>query len=290
LNSDKSQTPIQHVTDTAVWVAYYRDLESRRPDALFQDPYAKHMMGERGETIARFMNKTTHYTAWTLAIRTVVIDRFILEKISEGVDTILNLGAGLDARPYRLDLPSGLKWIEVDFDRMISHKSQILAGEKPRCTLERVSLDLSSREERKELFARINSESKKVLVITEGVIPYLTENQVAELATDLHAQPHFQSWIGEYFSPQIYRYLDNKKRRQTMRHAPFQFFPKEWFPFFARYGWVPAKVEYLAEVSAQLGRKIPGPWWAFIFRFLGEKIRKKAIRSYTGYVIFEKSK
>ena len=43
---------IRNVSDTAIWVAMYRAIESERPDALFNDPYARRLSGERGERIA----------------------------------------------------------------------------------------------------------------------------------------------------------------------------------------------------------------------------------------------
>src|SRR3954462_4287550 len=91
---------LHHVSDTALWVAHYRAEESERPDALFRDPFAKALAGERGRRIAQAMGATAKYTRWTLVIRTVLIDRYIEAAIAGGVDTILNLGAGLDTRPY----------------------------------------------------------------------------------------------------------------------------------------------------------------------------------------------
>src|SRR5947209_5296580 len=110
---------INHVSDTATWVAYYRALESDRPDALFHDPFAKILDGEKGKKISESMKSTSKYTQWTIVIRTVIIDRFIEKMISEGVDTVLNLGAGLDSRPYRMTLPKSLLWIEVDHPHLI---------------------------------------------------------------------------------------------------------------------------------------------------------------------------
>src|SRR5436190_1700661 len=97
---------LQHVSDTALWVAYYRAEESERTDALFHDPYAKRLAGERGRRIAENMGPSARYTRWTLVIRTVLIDRFIAAAVHDGVDTVVNLGAGLDSRPYRLGLPA----------------------------------------------------------------------------------------------------------------------------------------------------------------------------------------
>src|SRR5262249_5100719 len=124
--------------------------------------------------------------AWSVVIRTVIIDDYIRQAIAAGVDTILNLGAGLDTRPYRIDLPNSLRWIEVDFPHMIELKETRLAGEKPSCRLERISLDLTDRALWRKLFADVSARSNKLLVLTEGVIPYLTNQDVADLADDLH--------------------------------------------------------------------------------------------------------
>ena len=95
-----AESPIEHVSDTALWVAACRALESERPDALFRDPLAARLAGERGREIARSMPNQAA-TSWSVVVRTCVIDDFLREAIASGVDTILNLGAGLDTRPYQ---------------------------------------------------------------------------------------------------------------------------------------------------------------------------------------------
>jgi O-methyltransferase involved in polyketide biosynthesis len=59
----------------------------------------------------------------------------IAELFGDGVDTIVNLGAGLDTRPYRLELPYRLKWFEIDFPQMIEYKNGQVADQNPRCQL-----------------------------------------------------------------------------------------------------------------------------------------------------------
>jgi len=96
-------------------VALYRAMESERPDALFRDPYARRLAGERGERIVASMRRG-RAMAWPMIVRTAVLDELILRAIErDGVDTVLNLAAGLDTRPYRLPLPSSLRWVEADF-------------------------------------------------------------------------------------------------------------------------------------------------------------------------------
>src|ERR1700730_17244914 len=133
---------VRGVSDTARWVAYFRALETRRPDALFRDPYAERLAGEHGFQIANTLaDGNKHEWAWVA--RTYLFDQFIARAIRDGSDMVVNLAAGLDARPYRMDLPSSMQWVEVDLPEIISYKEEVLADETSRCRLERISLDLS---------------------------------------------------------------------------------------------------------------------------------------------------
>ena len=167
--SAEAGQPIQHVSDTALWVAHYRTLESRRPDAHFRDPYAARLAGARGPEIVGRLRGGLQ-TAWAMIVRTVVFDELILRAIErDGVDLVINLAAGLDARPYRMPLPAALRWVEVDLPAMIDHKESILADDEPVCRLERVRLDLTDRPGRQALFARLAADASKVLVVAEGL-------------------------------------------------------------------------------------------------------------------------
>lgn len=155
-----------------------------------------------------------------MAIRTRVIDEYIRSSISEGVDTILNLGAGLDTRPYRLDLPESLVWIEADYPHIIEFKENRLSQEKPRCRLERVKVDLANLPERRQLFASLNARARKMLVLTEGVVPYLSLEEAGSLADDLRTLDRARYWIVEYISP-----LNNKYRGRGRMAADLLFLP-----------------------------------------------------------------
>ena len=277
---------IQDVSDTAIWVAIYRATESQRPDALFHDPLAERLIGDRGPVIEKAMKAASKYTRWTVVIRTVMIDDFIQQMIKEGVDTVINLGAGLDTRPYRMDLPASLRWIEVDYKHMIEHKNQVLANEKPRCQLERIPLDLAQRNQRKALFQELGARTQKAVILTEGVLPYLTEAQVAELAEDLLQQKSFRYWIAEYMSPIVYPYLKSAARRARMKNAPFQFFPENWMEFFKKNGWKQFEIRYFPKESFRLGRKQPFPFWAYLVRPFLNARQIEEYQKTTGYVVF----
>jgi methyltransferase (TIGR00027 family) len=195
---------VRDISDTALGVAVYRGRESLRPDALFRDPFAARLAGERGERIAA-SNPAGDKMAWVLVMRTYLYDQFINDQLSHGVDLVLNLAAGLDTRPYRMALPSRLKWVEVDLPGVLDYKAEILRDEKPICSLETVRLDLSDVPARRKLFERLASQGKKILVITEGLLVYFSKAEVGAFAQDLANAPSFQRWIIDLVSPGLLR-------------------------------------------------------------------------------------
>src|SRR5262245_46139995 len=108
-----SEPVVRNVSDTARWVATYRARETERPDALFRDPFARRLADERGERIAAATPNVAG-SDWPFIVRTVLFDRLIADEVARGVDAVVNLAAGLDARPYRMALPASLQWIEID--------------------------------------------------------------------------------------------------------------------------------------------------------------------------------
>src|ERR1700735_1524236 len=175
---------VRSVSDTARWVAYFRARETQRPDALFHDPYAERLAGDLGFQIANTLPEGNSHD-WAWVARTYLFDKFVLDEIRNGADLVVNLAAGLDARPYRMDLLATLHWIEVDFPEIISYKEEILADEKPKCQLERIALDLSRVTQRREFFADLNRRWKKIVVMAEGLLIYFSSDEVGSLAEDI---------------------------------------------------------------------------------------------------------
>jgi methyltransferase (TIGR00027 family) len=245
---------IRNVSDTARWVAVFRAIESERPDAVFKDPFARRLAGERGEQIAAaipFSGK--HLWSWTA--RTWLIDQFILQEVRQGADLVVNLAAGLDARPYRLELPRSLQWVEVDLPELITYKEEVLGSERPVCALERIRLDLADVDSRRELFARLGVRVRKVMLLSEGLLIYLTEAEVASLARDLAAIPSFQRWSTDLTSPRLLRALQKKMGHQLDRgNTPLKFAPEEGPELFVPYGWKPLEVRSLLKTALHLNR------------------------------------
>jgi methyltransferase (TIGR00027 family) len=278
---------IQNVSDTAFMVAGFRALETERRDPLFRDPLAAKLAGDHGRRILAGLPRR-FVGGWSVVVRTVIIDELIKQAIGEGVDTVLNLGAGLDTRPYRMDLPHSLRWVEVDYPHVIELKETHLADEEPRCRLERTDLDLTDRTARRRFLADMNAYANKILVLTEGVAPYLAEDDVAELTADLRGTEKVRFWIIDYFSPHAIR-VGEQVRRRFMRETPFRFTPDDWFAFFDRLGWNASEIRYIAEEADRLGRPIELPFlWRMRLRMMAafaSSARRQQFKRFAAYVL-----
>lgn len=249
-----STSTVRSVSDTARWVAYFRAQETKRPDALFRDAYAERLAGEYGFHLANTLpDGNKHEWAWVA--RTYLFDQFFSRTIQDGADLVVNLAAGLDARPYRMDVPASLQWIEVDLPDIVSYKNEILKDDKPRCHLERIALDLSDVAARRRLFTELNARGSKVAVASEGLLIYFTAEEVASLAKDLADEKHFRNWIVDLASPGQLRLMQRTTGKQLSEAgAAFKFGPPEGAGFFAPYGWESIDVQGMLKTAAQFKR------------------------------------
>ena len=251
---DQAKSSVRNISDTARWVAYFRARETERPDALFRDPFAERLAGERGFEIANTLAQGNKHE-WAWVARTYLFDQFLLREIQAGAELVVNLAAGLDARPYRMEIPATLPWVEVDFPEIVSYKEQILGNEKPKCRLDRVSLDLSDVAGRRAFFAEMNGRAKNIVVMTEGLLIYFTPEEVASLASDIAAADHFRSWLIDLASPGQLKLMQRSTGKQLSEaDAAFKFGPAEGANFFSPYGWEPKEVQGFLKTAAQLGR------------------------------------
>lgn len=121
---------------TALLVAASRAIETHRRDSLAQDLFAEHFVraarasadwpvrvdqvpdGEADPLWGRF--------ARYFGLRTRVFDDFLLQAVHAGARQVVLLGAGLDARAYRLDWPPGCVIFEMDREGVLAFKHRVL--------------------------------------------------------------------------------------------------------------------------------------------------------------------
>jgi methyltransferase (TIGR00027 family) len=246
---------ISNISDTARWVAVYRAWESARSDALFHDPYADLLAGERGRAIAALMPRQAA-NGWPLIARTKLVDDYVQAAIALGCDCVLNLAAGLDTRPYRLELPPKLRWIEADLPAMVEEKERVLAAAQPHCQLRRVKIDLKNSAARIAMLQEAAGLSSQVLVVTEGLLVYLDETEVRSLAADLLAQASIRWWVIDLASPAILQMMQKSMGSQLV-NAPMKFAPPNGVGFFESIGWNVAAARSVLRAAAEFKRL---PW------------------------------
>lgn len=171
--SSPARREIDALLHTALWTATCRADEATRANPLVVDPFAARLCGPEGLAIGRALEREGRaHTA--IVVRTRVIDeRIAAAVVADGIRKVALLGAGLDARAFRLALPSGMRWLEVDFPETVAWKRERLPEAPAGMEHELHPLDLRSTAALGELLDRF-AERDRVLVVLEGVVPYLT--------------------------------------------------------------------------------------------------------------------
>jgi methyltransferase (TIGR00027 family) len=278
-------SPIRNISDTARWMAVYRARESDRADAVFRDPFARALAGERGEQILAAL-PFAQENEWPFVTRTYLFDRGIARGVKAGADLVLNLAAGLDTRPYRMDLPPSLRWIEVDLPDILDYKEEVLGDANPVCKVERVRLDLSNYDARRGLFSRVGREATNVLVASEGLLIYLMPDEVCALGRDLAAQTGFRQWITDIASPGLIAMLKDRIGEHVQQAgAPFLFAPAEGPAFFEKCGWKAIDVASMLKTARKLERL---PLFLRMMAMLPESSGPQGSRPWSAVCVFER--
>ncbi len=244
---------ITHVSDTARWTALHRATESARPDALFSDPLAERLAGAQGRAIAANV-PWRNRNGWWLVARTKIIDDAIANALANGCDRVLNLAAGLDTRPYRLNLPGKLTWIEADLPKLLAEKAQLLADQTPRCWLIRTAVDLADPTARDAFFDDALDGATKTFVLSEGLSMYLEAADIVALSGAIK-RPEVAWWMLDFAFPGLKTQI-NKNIAGISQNAPFKFAPENGLAFFEDLGWRTVEAESVLEAAHRL-RRLP---------------------------------
>jgi len=154
-----------------------------------------------------------------------------------------------------MDLLSSLQWVEVDLPEILGYKERILSNEKPKCPLERVRLDLSDTAARRELFQTLGNTGQKAIIISEGLLTYLSEGEVSTLAEDLARIGSFQRWIFDIASPGLLKMIQKNTHAQfDVAVARLKFAPANGPDCFLAHGWKLLEVRSILKTAAKINR------------------------------------
>jgi O-methyltransferase involved in polyketide biosynthesis len=189
-----------------------------------------------------------------------------------------------------MPLPSSLRWFDVDLPGILEYKHQALRDETPACVYGAVKIDLRDPAKRQALFAQIGGQSQRALVVTEGLLIYLTAEQVGALARDLHRPASFKWWLFDLASPELLKYmLKSWGKSVAAGNAPFQFAPADSTRFFESFGWREVEFRSTTDEARRLRREMRTMW---LYRLLGafaSAKRREAFRRFSGYALLERT-
>jgi methyltransferase (TIGR00027 family) len=164
---------------TAVGVAALRAVETERPERLFADPFAAAFVRaagpiDRPAPDARRRARRASLAAW-VAVRTRFLDEVVLDACAGGCRQVVILGAGLDARAFRLAWPDEVRVFEIDLPEVLEFKEQVVRAERWRPSCERITVpaDLSGNWSR-PLGEQGFEAGMKVAWLAEGLLAYLS--------------------------------------------------------------------------------------------------------------------
>jgi methyltransferase (TIGR00027 family) len=180
-----TENPLTGVSVTALSVARVRAAESRRPDALFHDPYAvAFVRAAPGRTGPARANPHRDALIRQITLRTRWYDDHLRDACAAGCRQVVLLAAGLDARAYRLPWPPGVHQNELDLPPVLDVKQRVLddLGAHPRCTRTTVPTDLTA-DWSTPLTAAGLDPTRPAAWLVEGFLVYLTAAQAAHVLT-----------------------------------------------------------------------------------------------------------
>lgn len=186
--------------DTARWTSWYRYQESQKALPLLFDPIAVDLL--KPAEISKLKSiRSSKSLSWAFLARTLAIDNLIEDLVqTEQVDTIINLGSGYDARAWRLNIPSELIWLDVDHQNIGLYKQEFRNKLKAKCNWSFHSVDYQKEDQFQSLQKLLTQYSnKKTLLITEGLLYYLTSEQL-NLLYQIIDNSQLQFWISDYIN------------------------------------------------------------------------------------------
>jgi methyltransferase (TIGR00027 family) len=265
-----SREPLTGVGRTALGMARVRAGESRRPDRLFDDPYAEAFVaavpgafaGEEERAAAGELARIGSMLAFHGILRTRFFDDYLLAAAAAGCRQVVLLAAGLDTRAFRLAWPRGTRLFELDLPEVLDFKEPVLTreGAVPRC--ERVVLPADLREDWPAALTGAGFRpGERSAWLVEGLLIYLSAAEAAGLLSAVGELAADGSELAfERGSPATTRLLDQARQLPSMDQLTTLWkggLGVDAPGWLASHGWRTRTHDH-ADLAASYGRPVPG--------------------------------
>lgn len=168
---EKQQINLSGVNETMLVPLYARALESKKKKHAFFDETAVRVVDSLDYDFAK--HGKSKMNMWGCAARTIILDREAKAYIDKNPDcTVVNMACGLDDRFSRVD-NGHIDWYNIDFENVMAIRNKLIPSRDRVTDIIGSVLDVSWLE-------RIKNR-KNVLIIAEGLLMYLKEDEVQSL-------------------------------------------------------------------------------------------------------------
>lgn len=197
---------LQGVSETLLIPLAARALLARRSPETFSDPLSSSFLADLGETPDRFENDRWNMAG--AAARTLILDQALVNILRHHPSAlVINLGAGLCSRYWRLGPPTGVRWVDIDLPSVIELKRELIRNSEsegliPPGKWEAVPADVTEFSWSAQV---LRKDHESVVVIAEGILMYLSESQVRELLNRLVQNYPGANMLLETWSPFVSR-------------------------------------------------------------------------------------
>ena len=244
---------------TALAMAAVRAQESKRLEPLFHDPFAELLAGPASSSYQRQAAGRLPGSDPLLEVRTRFFDDFLTEAVgADGLRQVALLGAGMDARAFRLAWPPSTTLFELEQASLLQLKEELLAsvGARPTCSRLTISLDLVEDESEAKLTAAGFEPNKPAVWLAEGLFHYLEEPTVWKTLRGPSSLSAPGSLLGaDFVNEDYFTSTWTKESLEEMERfgAPWRFGTNRPEELLAAHGWE-AEVIQPGEAGANFGR------------------------------------
>jgi O-methyltransferase involved in polyketide biosynthesis len=158
--------------ETLLITLYGKALESRLPDSVLKDRFAAEVVSRIDYDFAGL--KIDRDMAIGVALRAHIFDGWTREFLAGNREaTVLHLGCGLDSRVFRVEPGPDVRWFDIDYPDVIDLRRRLYPGREDYTPIGASVTDPA--------WLELIPADRPSLIIAEGLLPYLPEEEVVSL-------------------------------------------------------------------------------------------------------------
>ncbi|MCM1092263.1 MAG: class I SAM-dependent methyltransferase [Muribaculum sp.] len=198
---------LQGVPETMLQTLYARAEYSKQKNAEFHDGKAEEIVSRMDYDFSA-AGKDSAMSQGVIA-RTILLDRMAGDFIRENPEcTVINIACGMDTRAYRLNISGSVRWYNIDLPETIEVRRRFLEENGHISMIAKSAMD--------EGWADMIEEPQgRVLVMIEGLVMYLSEQDVKKILSIISNRFHAADVIVEIMNPWVVKNVKEKSIHRT---------------------------------------------------------------------------